>query len=127
LIVVHFICCQTVLVVILKLKLNEMPNFSNQELTDTILIYGEALGNASQARILYGARYPCRVVPNTHTFQAIVQQLRDHGSFNPQVQVRGRARPRRILNVEANIRNAVAARPGTSTFRMLFKKYSCGH
>jgi hypothetical protein len=64
-----------------------MHNFSNQELTDIVLMYGKA-GNAAAARRFYGARYPNRVLPNRHTFQST-------GSFESQSQDRSRVRPRR--------------------------------
>ncbi|EEZ97620.1 hypothetical protein TcasGA2_TC012954 [Tribolium castaneum] len=65
------------------------------------------------ARRLYAQRYPNRTLPNSHTFQSTVQHLREHSSFKPQTQDRSRARPQQIANVEDDILDAVAARPGT--------------
>jgi anti-sigma regulatory factor (Ser/Thr protein kinase) len=50
------------------LKLLKMVNFPNAELTDMVLLYGEALGNAVEAR---------RRIPDSRTFSATVQRLRD--------------------------------------------------
>jgi hypothetical protein len=35
----------------------KIPNFTNVELTDMVLAYGAAGGNAVQAQILYGEEY----------------------------------------------------------------------
>ncbi|RZC42533.1 DDE 3 domain containing protein [Asbolus verrucosus] len=81
------------------------------------MLYGEARGNAAEARRLYALRYPGCVLPNRHTFQSTVQHLRDHGSFKPQAQDRGRARPQGVAKLEEDILDAVAVRLDTSTRR----------
>jgi hypothetical protein len=58
--------------------------FSNQEKTDMVLIYGEAKKNSAQALILYVTRFPNRTPPNRHIFQSLCTHLVQHGSFiNP--------------------------------------------
>jgi hypothetical protein len=44
-----------------------MVQYTNPELTDMVLIYGEALSNAGAARHLYMERFPGRQVPCERT------------------------------------------------------------
>ncbi|KAH0812983.1 hypothetical protein GEV33_009808 [Tenebrio molitor] len=57
--------------------------YTNLELTDMVLIYGEALSNGGAARRLYMKRFPGRQVPCERTFVSAVQHLRDYGTFSP--------------------------------------------
>lgn len=98
-----------------------MPLFSNTELVDMVLIYGEVGGNAVRAKELYRERFPNRRIPDSRTFSNTVQHLRDHGSFKLQTQDRGRARTGRILNVEPQILDAVEAEPSISTRRLALR------
>jgi hypothetical protein len=62
------------------------------ELTDMVLAYGGAGGNAVQAQILYREyweQYPDRVVPNPKMFTSTVQRLRETGKFHPRTEDRG--------------------------------------
>jgi hypothetical protein len=58
-----------------------MVQCTNPELTDMVLIYGEALSNADATRRLFVCRYmkgfPGRQVPCPRTFVNAVQHLRD--------------------------------------------------
>jgi hypothetical protein len=51
--------------------------YTNPELTDMVLIYGEAFSNADATRRLYVGRQ----VPCPRTFVNAVQHLRDYGTF----------------------------------------------
>ncbi|KAJ3646295.1 hypothetical protein Zmor_023887 [Zophobas morio] len=95
-----------------------MAMYTNIERTDMVLIYGEARGNAEEARRIYMERFPQRLAPAAGTFIKNVQHLRDHGTFKPQTQDRGRVRTRRILDVEPQILHTVEAEPGISTRRL---------
>lgn len=55
--------------------------YSNAEMHDAILIYGEARGNAGAAQRIYRERFPNRNTPNPRTFTSISQRLRETGSF----------------------------------------------
>jgi hypothetical protein len=60
-----------------------MVKYTNPELTDMVLIYGEALSNADATRRLYEGymkRFPSRQVPCLRTFVNAVQHLRDYGT-----------------------------------------------
>ena len=58
-----------------------METYSNEEMADMHMAYGEAQGNSRQAAILYRNRFPNRNVPNIRTFTAIHRRLRETGSF----------------------------------------------
>jgi hypothetical protein len=53
-----------------------MVKYTNAELTDMVLIYGEALSNADATRRRYKFQVPC-----PRTFVNAVQHLRDNGTF----------------------------------------------
>jgi hypothetical protein len=55
--------------------------FTNLEITDMILIYGEAREHSELARQIYGGRFPQGILPNPRTFINVVQHLRDFGRF----------------------------------------------
>jgi hypothetical protein len=95
-----------------------MATFSNNELTDIVLTYGESQGNAALAQRMYMERFPNRRIPNVRTFLRVVQRLRHHGSFNATAFDGGRQRPDRVANIEEAVLNSVEARPGCSTRRL---------
>jgi hypothetical protein len=74
-----------------------MPNFTNVELTDTVLTFGVASGNVIQAQILYREQFPDRVVLNLKTFNSPVQRLRDIRKFHPRTEDRGRDRSQGVV------------------------------
>jgi hypothetical protein len=53
--------------------------FTNLEITDMVLIYGETLGHSKLARQIYGETFPQRILPNAPTFVNVVQHLRISG------------------------------------------------
>jgi hypothetical protein len=59
-----------------------------------VLLYGEALGNAVEARRLYTERFPNRRIPDSRTFSATVQRVRDHGKFDSPTHDHDLGRPR---------------------------------
>lgn len=99
----------------------KMVNYTNSELTDMVILYGEALGNAMGARRLYNERFPGRRLPNARTFTAAVQHLRDFGEFNPRNHDRGRQRARDILEIEPQILDVVAEEPTISIRRLALR------
>lgn len=46
-----------------------MAMYTNIERTDMVLIYGEARGNAEEARRIYMERFPQRLAPAAGTFK----------------------------------------------------------
>ena len=59
-----------------------VARYSNAEMHDMIMIYGECRGNAAATQRMYRERFPNRnIIPNPRTFTAILQRLRETGSF----------------------------------------------
>jgi hypothetical protein len=73
----------------------KMVQYTNPELTDMVLIFGEAFSNAEASRRLHMERFPGRQVPCPRTFVNAVQHLRDGGTFNSINSDRGRSRSHR--------------------------------
>lgn len=93
-----------------------MDAFSNSELVDMMLIYGEARQNSLLARRLYAERYPARRLPTPRLFVRIVQRLRDTGYVQPN-RGRGGGRQHQHDNMVNDILDAVHAEPTISTRR----------
>lgn len=98
-----------------------MAHYTNSERTDMIRIYGEAGGNASEAKRIYMERFPQRMVPDARTFQRIDQHLRDYGSFEPQYQNCGAVRTQRVLDLEPQILEIVEEEPNISSRRLALR------
>ena len=60
-----------------------MNHFTNDEMADMHLAYGEARGNSREAARIYADRFPTRRVPDSRTFTAIHRRLRETGSLRP--------------------------------------------
>lgn len=89
-----------------------MHRFSNEEMADMHLTYGEARGNAREAARIYEDRFPGRIVPDPRTFTAIHQRLRETGSF---VVARPNAgRPREHVEEEEQILQYFDEHPNAS-------------
>lgn len=58
-----------------------MVQYSNEEKTDMLLVYGECRSNGREARRVYAQRYPHRRIPDHKTFSKLCQNLREYGSF----------------------------------------------
>jgi hypothetical protein len=58
------------------------PN-PNSEMTDMVLCYGSADGVVLRAEALYREKFLARPVPHSQTFRAVVQRLRENGTFPP--------------------------------------------
>ncbi|KAJ3662341.1 hypothetical protein Zmor_006695 [Zophobas morio] len=96
-------------------------NFSNSEMTDMVLMYGQALRNSLEARRLYQEAFPERRLPNHKTFANVVQRLRENGKFQPRFSDRGRERTERTLDAEEEILNVVENDPGISIRRLSYR------
>jgi hypothetical protein len=90
--------------------------FTNLEITDMVLIYGEARGHLELARQIYCERFPQRILPNARTFVNVVQHLRNFGRFEMNKRDLCHQREEdRILVAEEEILHETENRPRTST------------
>ena len=58
-----------------------MNRFTNEQMADIHLVYGEAQGNSREALRIYTEKFPDRIVPDSRTFNAIHRRLRETGSL----------------------------------------------
>lgn len=58
-----------------------MSDYTFAEYTDMVLIYGEAQGDAEEARRLYTERFPKRKPPSCSTIINLIQRLRETGTL----------------------------------------------
>ncbi|KAJ3655389.1 hypothetical protein Zmor_014522 [Zophobas morio] len=72
-------------------------------MTDMVLIYGRAFGNAHEAQRLYQEEFPGRRLPHHTTFSAVVQRLRENRKFEPSTTDRGRNCGRKPKHKHAQI------------------------
>lgn len=93
-----------------------MPNRTNSEYVDMLLIYGEVRQNSAAASRLYAQRFPNRITPRPQKFTALVLRARETGVLQTS---RGRdggpGRHQRILDTEVEVLNLVEEDPSTST------------
>ncbi|KAJ8944120.1 hypothetical protein NQ318_013302 [Aromia moschata] len=92
--------------------------FSNEDYTDMILVYGFCEDNARLSVRVYGERFPNRRLPNHTTFTAVVRRLRETGRFAARTSDYGRNRFVRTADVEEEILARVEADPELSTRRI---------
>lgn len=94
-----------------------MNGYSNSELVDMLLMYGEAGQNCRLAQRYYAERFPGRRHPNSRIFVSLTQRLRDTGSLQPN---RGRdgGAHRRPVNVENAVLDLVRNDPTISIRRI---------
>lgn len=91
-------------------------NFTNEELMDMILTFGEARQNSVAATRLYAQKFPQRYHPGRECFLRLLQRGRESGHLQPNYGQHGRrVRPRHILNLEEEIMNIVEEQPIIST------------
>lgn len=62
---------------------NMSHNFTNSEMFDMILIYGECKRQPRKAARVYARRYPERRKPPHNFFMRLASRLRTHGQFRP--------------------------------------------
>ena len=60
---------------------NQRPRFSNVELADMHLCYGEARGNAVRGKQIYENKFPNRHQPDRRLFTSLHTRLRTTGSL----------------------------------------------
>lgn len=93
--------------------------YSNIELVDMMLIYGEVQHNTAAASRLYAERFPDRPTPSPQTFTRLIIRARETGSLQThQGRDGGPGRHRRVLDAEEQILNLADENPSTSTRRI---------
>lgn len=95
----------------------KMPfvNYTSAELTDMLLIYGEARRNGREAVRIYQDRFPQRLSPSKNIFEHVYRRLRETGTLKPFKANSGRRRYRRTVQVEEEVLNTLDRNPSTST------------
>nr|CAI5834537.1 unnamed protein product [Callosobruchus analis] len=90
-------------------------SYSFEEMTDMLLIYGEAKNNGRQAVRLYEQKFPNRRIPHHSTFASIEMRLRETGNLRTKRNNAGRPRTTRTVPIEEAILNNLLERPSLST------------
>ncbi|XP_039303571.1 uncharacterized protein LOC120357432 [Solenopsis invicta] len=90
-----------------------MERYSNEELANMLLIFGECHRNQRRAAALYAERYPDKQHPGHGFFQSLFARLCRHGTLHaPTPRLHVAARSAETINA---VRDAVVANPHTST------------
>nr|CAI5830202.1 unnamed protein product [Callosobruchus analis] len=89
--------------------------YSFEEMTDMLLIYGEAKNNGRQAVRLYEQKFPNRRIPHHSTFASIEMRLRETGNLRTKRNNAGRPRTTRTVRIEEAILTNILERPSLST------------
>jgi hypothetical protein len=93
-----------------------MENYTNSEMTD----FGTLLRKCRWC-CLKGTseKFPARRVPHSQTFLAVVQRLRENGTFRPRSLDRSQEGTLRALELEPQILETVEEKPSTSTLQLV--------
>jgi len=89
--------------------------YSFNEYADMHLAYGAAGENAHEARRIYTARFPGRVIPSVNTFASVDRRVRETGSFVVNRPDAGRQRRVRTVEFEENVLEMINEDPQTSS------------
>ncbi|KAJ8964299.1 hypothetical protein NQ317_000095 [Molorchus minor] len=90
--------------------------YSNNELVDMLLMYGECHQVAAEAARRYAERFPKRFHPSPRRFVYVTQRARDTGQIQEhRGQHSGRDRALHTLQIEEEILDIVEDDPSTST------------
>jgi len=88
------------------------PRYSNQELADMLLIYGECHKNERRAAALYAVRYPDRRHPAYSLFASVYRRLCQSGTVHESTRPRNvRERDEQVVQ---QVQEAVSGDPHTS-------------
>ena len=79
-----------------------MVEYTFEEYTEMLIIYGEAGRNGRAAQRMYHERFPHRPTPSHTIFVRIQQRLRETGSFIPKRTDCGARQMRRTVDLEEN-------------------------
>lgn len=92
-----------------------MEEFTNAEMADMHIVYGEVHCNGRAACRLYAERYPNRRVPNYRMFASLHRNLCEYGAFRRNRHDAGHPRTTRSPAFEEDVLRRVEAAPGIST------------
>lgn len=92
-----------------------MHRYTNSELADMHLVYGEANCSGAAARELYRSRFPNRHIPTHSMFGRLHRRLRETGRFDRRMVDTGAGRRTRTPDLEEAVLEEVHNDPGTST------------
>lgn len=92
--------------------------YTNEEYTDMLLVYGYCQGNCADSVRVYSERFPNRRVPSHPTFAAVERRLRETGRLAPVTANYGRQRFVRQPEVEEEILDRVQEDPELSVRRI---------
>lgn len=92
--------------------------YTNEEMTDMLLVFGYCQGNCLESCRVYSERFPNRRLPNRKTFAAVERRIRETGMFAPVSANYGRARTVRTPEVEEEILNRIEENPKLSSRRL---------
>lgn len=92
-----------------------MVEYTFEEYTEMLIIYGEAGRNGRAAQRLYHERFPHRPTPSHNIFVRIQQRLRETGTFIPKRADCGAPQTRRTVDFEEEVLHHVEENPSTST------------
>ena len=90
-------------------------NYSTDEQTDMLLVYGFCQGNGRESVRVYQQRFPNRRIPNHKTFARIERRLRETGTLRPKRLDAGRPRTVRTAEHEEAVLEMVYENPEIST------------
>ena len=90
--------------------------FTNEEMVDMLLIYGECFQKSTQADQRYAERFPERRHPTRPTFTNIVSRLRETGSLSPWKWIRNKTMTNEAAEVA--VLAAAAINPHASSREM---------
>lgn len=91
----------------------EAVRYSNQELADMLLIFGECHKNQRRAAALYALRFPDRRHPGHGFFHSLFVRLCEHGMLH--ASTKPHRVPSRARNVIETVKTALENDPHTST------------
>jgi len=94
-------------------RVDRRRTYTNEELFDMILIYGEFNRNSAKAARQYALRYPDRRHPTRGYIHAVAQVLRRTGSFHPTTRPNGIVRQIPPARVDV-VRQRITENPHTS-------------
>ena len=92
-----------------------MIEYTFEEYSGMLIIYGEAERNVRAAQRVYEGRFSHRLTPSYTIFVRLRQRLRDTGAFQAKKADCGAPRTRRTLNFKENVLQHIDENPSMST------------
>jgi len=102
----------------------QRPRYTNEELANMLLIYGECHKNERMAAVLYANRFPDKRHPTHALFGFLYRRICQYGTLH--APTRPRNVPQREEGMIAEVREAISANPHTST-RCIARELNINH